>query len=67
MIGGVVFGTLSAVLVSLMFSPSYSVKTVVNEGRGKHTPMTWSMYFSDVAETIINVYTPVSKPLSVTV
>ena len=69
MIGCIVFGTLASVLVSLVFYPCFSTtkRIVDTRTKGKNTSFLCSMFYDDVAESLINVYTPVSKPESVIV
>lgn len=69
MIGGIVFGTLASLLVSLVFYPCFTTTKRVTDTRtkGKNAYSLCSMFYDDVMESLINVYTPVSKPESVIV
>lgn len=56
-----VFGVLSSHFVVRLFHPSTRmIKRVVTD----KSKLGFSHYFSDVTESIINVYSPVSKPES---
>lgn len=65
MIGGMVIGSLSSVFIMKLFHPFVSnSRRIVNDLKNKGAPYTWSRFFSDTSESIVNVYSPVSKPES---
>ncbi|KNB44530.1 putative lipid phosphatase [Blastocystis sp. subtype 4] len=64
-IGGMVIGSLSSVFIMKLFHPFVSnSRRIVNDLKNKGAPYTWSRFFSDTSESIVNVYSPVSKPES---
>ena len=61
--GGMVFGSLSAIFVHLVFFNGRGKERRVANDPGKVK----SMFFTDVASRIVTLYSPVSKPESATV
>lgn len=60
-----VIGSLSSVFIMKLFHPFAShSRRIVNDIKNKGAPFTWSHFFSDTSESIVNVYTPVPKPES---
>lgn len=60
-----VIGTLSSIFIMKLFRPSNTnTRRIVNDIKNKGSSFTWSHFFSDISESIINVYSPVSKPES---
>lgn len=55
------FGVLSSYFVVKLFHPSTRMMKRVVADKSK---LGFSHYFSDITESIINVYSPVSKPES---